>query len=575
MDSNNNEMLENVLSTGCRSFAELATTPWWTKTAVNPAVRFVQETVLRYREEAIRRAEFALTESIGRLSEHEDVYAHLSSIYVCLGKRLHPVALHNHGYEMIEDVEFGENCMVARVAEEQRTRYAPDVRREERYWEISPSTKSELTVPIIWEGELLGVINLESRVIDGLKSASAAVEAAIPSMVADLLVLKACYAEDESFFPWHPETHGWDLADQLSQLLQGIAKALSGAAPKLSIWYPDWEKDQLYAYATFGFDWVYVDGQSLRLGQSQIGKALSSLPGSLEKLDISKFIRADKAVEMGIDEAWVMPIYQEGNDAVRPHAAITCYFSNNGRELDAVDENDRELAKEAMLGLSKLLTKMFAAYNKQRARVAAAVVSAVNDRCRLEPQRTRFEEWLNILNTILNHNCKVGSVFQLSGLDNLRCIASTGFYNDENWETRSVKLESHRYDFSTNDSSHTKVAFSLKGKALRRLDVGNSQEKGLPNGCPEIGNGMKNAEFVFGQNASNCSRQLLACAYAYKDRNIGVLRLVRGKKTRPFTSCDASLMETICAKYAPIPNARDLSWKDSGTVSDSATAHLA
>jgi hypothetical protein len=112
------------------------------------------------------------------------------------------------------------------------------------------------------------------------------------------------------------------------------------------------------------------------------------------------------------------------------------------------------------------------------------------------------------------------------------------------------------YSLTGTAFSHTVVAWKLEGVSLRRIRLGDPQEKGLPVETPEIADITKNAEFLIGQPvgvSGNSNRQLLACAFRWKGVKRGVVKLIRGTRTCPFTKCDAQLLSTLCTLYAPTP----------------------
>jgi sigma-B regulation protein RsbU (phosphoserine phosphatase) len=64
-------------------------------------------------------------------------------------------------------LRIGEQGMVGHVAATGRTRYAPDVAIDQFYIRCEPDARSELTVPLIHNGEVLGVFTASSRTLDG------------------------------------------------------------------------------------------------------------------------------------------------------------------------------------------------------------------------------------------------------------------------------------------------------------------------------------------------------------------------------------------------------------------------
>lgn len=521
-------------------------------TKINPAVRAAYAQLERCRAISISEAEYSLSEQIGRLAEHKDVYAHHAAIWLVQGDKLVSVATHNYCEDSEDEIPLSDHGMIAMVARSNDGEhyYASNVCEAEHYRSISSATRSELVVPIQWDNKTLAILNFESRRIDGLEKAMPLIESRIPAMIPDLLVLQASLAK-ESFNVWNPSVCGWDLSKLLNQLLQSTIKRLSGSSPKITIWYPDWEKDQLYAYATYGYDWEFVDGGKMKLSDSAIGRSLSRQRDGLVELDRTEFIRATKVSEMGIDEAWVFPIVV----SEKPIAAMTCYFTNPGKELDEVDLNDRALARQAIPELARIVAEIIEAYKVLRRNLACARIAALNRKFRDTPESIRFNEWLHSVIEVFDSKCCAGSAYNLSTPTTLSCVASTGFYDTDSG-TLSLDLFRHSYDLNNPTKSHTKSAFRLAGKSVRRLCVGDTQELAIPDDCPIVANFRVNSEFLHGLNSGCNDRQLLACAYKHNGKTAGVIRLARSTNSRQFTRCDAELLEAICQRFAPHPIVR-------------------
>jgi sigma-B regulation protein RsbU (phosphoserine phosphatase) len=64
-------------------------------------------------------------------------------------------------------LRIGEQGMVGHVAATGRSRYAPDVTRDPFYIRCEIETRSELTIPLIHQGEVVGVFTAESPKFDG------------------------------------------------------------------------------------------------------------------------------------------------------------------------------------------------------------------------------------------------------------------------------------------------------------------------------------------------------------------------------------------------------------------------
>jgi hypothetical protein len=345
--------------------------------------------------------------------------------------------------------------------------------------------------------------------------------------------------------------------------LQILGQELASVSAKLSIWYPDWEKECVFAYAVYGYDWAYVNGRSLHLHKSQIGKSLKQSGKRLVQLNIERFINKSKAADMAIDEAWAAPIHPGDILDETPLATLTCYFSNPGRKLDAIEKNDRELSKEAIGVLAKYLGFLIQAYKVHRQEYASAYVASVNFANRNNERGTRFEEWLTCLRSIFE--APAGSVFgyrKSRGI--LQCVATTGFHKNPTDETsrrvaRDFNLKKYTYNLLDDHKSHAREMFLSTDTTLRRLNVGHPQEKGLPEKVPIVADQRVNSEFIPGQplhaDRPN-ARQLLGRAFFDKGVKKGIVRLIRQTDKPPFTVCDAKLLETLSKSHAPAAKKR-------------------
>lgn len=56
--------------------------------------------------------------------------------------------------------------LVGRAFRKKETVYSPDVSQEQDYYKICETTQSELVIPLIYEGQILGVLNIESSQLD-------------------------------------------------------------------------------------------------------------------------------------------------------------------------------------------------------------------------------------------------------------------------------------------------------------------------------------------------------------------------------------------------------------------------
>jgi signal transduction histidine kinase len=88
--------------------------------------------------------------------------------------RLRPVALHGFAESVrAESVSIDEGISGA-VARSGRTEIVPDVTRDPRYVCVEPSTRSQVTIPIRFGGEVIGVVDVESPNVNAFTKDDAA-----------------------------------------------------------------------------------------------------------------------------------------------------------------------------------------------------------------------------------------------------------------------------------------------------------------------------------------------------------------------------------------------------------------
>ena len=214
-----------------------------------------------------------------------------------------PVAAYNAPELFIDrDVqEFGSG-IVGRVAYSGSPYLANDVTDERHaslYLADVPSTRSELSVPLVFSGELLGVLNIEANYRNAFSIFD--VNLAISEgmrLITDLLVLEASESAEE-ITQWHPLRHGWQLTPYLDSLCDAIAKALPTlhGSPSIgcSVWALDAAKESVSILGTARFDFEYVAERSLGVATSHIGNAILALLNESEK----KGMECDRIVHPG------------------------------------------------------------------------------------------------------------------------------------------------------------------------------------------------------------------------------------------------------------------------------------
>lgn len=83
----------------------------------------------------------------------------------------------------LHEVKPGEG-IVGRVAMTHHAVYVPDVQRDPQYIHVYQGMRSEIAVPILLKGQLLGVLNIESAIVDAFKDSHIAILQALAEQAA-------------------------------------------------------------------------------------------------------------------------------------------------------------------------------------------------------------------------------------------------------------------------------------------------------------------------------------------------------------------------------------------------------
>lgn len=197
-------------------------------------------------------------------------------------KDFFPVAAYNAPeleiYRSVGDPEMG---IVGHVIECGEPYLANDVSEEPHskiYREDVPSTRSEMAVPILANGAVVGVFNLEANYKHAFTRIDMmSLEAESTRLLSDMLILSSSTSKQASS-AWHPSSDGWQLRTYLDRFCNAIATSLPTVhgSPSIgtSVWAFDSAKGLLSVIGTARFDFEYVSERALRLDQSHVGKAI-------------------------------------------------------------------------------------------------------------------------------------------------------------------------------------------------------------------------------------------------------------------------------------------------------------
>jgi GAF domain-containing protein len=511
-------------------------------------------------DEARRCARDHAAEIVGRLAEEKGILSSTSILFFVTERRTLKVAVLYNACRG-EDWEMGvdEQGIVPYVARTGNPYLLPDTALDQDglYIEENATTRCELAIPIKKDGEVLGVLNLEADSPGAFSQETLErVRWRIDALVPHLLVLRALEPTSQHRCPWHPFVHGWDLQKLFQRLCDAFAEVLGREAAKCTIWYADQPKQDLFAYATYGYDWEFRDQKTLSISGSNLGRMMGQCSSEVITYIPSEeewFVEREKAQSLKIETGLMTTIMSEEYGDKYVVGCVNVY-------LDKVEEpemyGDREsLVREALPEFARILQEIVSAYMHQRVQVALSVLSLEIGKRPTCTLKALMERWIFKVCEVLQ--TPAGSLY---GVDaegkELLCLASTGFRRvvegmpqgiderDDTVEDRRISLKVAR--------GHTLSAFRQGGRPVRRNRIGFPGEQGIPPDCPEAG-GQSDPEFICGERfevGEQSKRRFLGCAVMKGEVPIGVLRVVRQQLSIPFTRCDERMIEAICKEFA-------------------------
>ena len=443
----------------------------------------------------------------------------------------------------------GERGIVPHVAETAIGYCTNDVKADPNFVRCIEETQSELAVPVkTLDGTVVGVLNLESRHPDTFRPAQIEeLQVAAAALVPHLLVLSS-----PGECRWHPEVHGWDLSEIFQRFCHVVAEVLNGSDSEdttaVTIWSPDWAKQEVFASATNGYDIEYINELTLHM-ESFTGQVASSPRGTVWDTTPEKapgFCRYDKADQSGMRRILAAPIYLPSNSPTDGGAATlnVYFFSERTESLTSLHGVIRQLSEE--------IGRIIADYRTQRVRLATAYLKQ-----QLLNQSLSSEAALQTIESFLK------SVFQADGCSifacqpdqrRLVCVATTGLDDagaPASWgESSGLATRMPYYDLDKDPGFTTYLALHC-GIPARKNDVLSETEQGLPEGFPSKPLNKFREKFA---RSETDHRRFLGIGVGLPHESLcreeavlGVLRLNRASDSRPFTWDDESLLKEIAA----------------------------
>jgi hypothetical protein len=494
------------------------------------------------RREARARAEQRLTVLVAELGERFGATS--AWLFDRRGNALEAIITHRTRMRHLV-LHLGERGIVPHVAATRTGYQTNNTAADPYYLDSIPATRSELAVPVLaLDGELLGVLNLESRLADAFRPAQLEeLQAAASVLIPHLRVLAAL---DEC--PWHPEVHGWDLTALFERFCHAVVRGLNQPdeedTASCTIWYADWAKDELFVYATSGYDMEYLNQLTLP-ARSFTGRVAASPPGTVwdtTPAEAPDFRRPDKAEQTGVRRILAAPIYlPDEAPPARGVSTLNLYFF--------ADRPDASLpGPDLVRVLAERVGRLIARFRDQRRKLATASLHQ-----NLLVEAPSSEAGFRIVRDVLRQ------VFDADGCTifahdpgerRLYCATTTGL--DEpgppgpGGEPGGGAGGEAFYDLDGDDGFTTYLARHC-GRGVRKNDVLSSTEKGLPGDFPP--QPLNKYREQFARSETDHRRFLgVGCGLrgaASAGDVLGVFRLNRASSSRPFTWCDETLLEDL------------------------------
>lgn len=445
-------------------------------------------------------------------------------------------------------------ALVARTGEEYLSNdVSEDFRKGKPYLRISPHTQSELAVPLFDpdEDKVIGAYNLESDERGAFTEAQArelrrsAALLSVPLLVLRDLHHTAAKTEKpaaEGGWGWHPEVHGWSPGRIIERFCRAVVARLAmpgGTRPSCCVWYADPLTQLCWALGTCGYDYEFLHqctlGPDSAVARTAASDARCVFRGTTEAMGFS--CRA-KARRVGVHRVVLTPLRAEGIEPFRGTLAIY------GFEKDTVLPSDdlvRWLAKQAE-DLVQTLHRQRAVFAKGHFRARLATSALIRPSSRLFRQA---------LVNVLPHDATSIYVHETASAfphrdekGELERVYAAGFELPLLPKADKVPLEPPtreqksisaycavhpgvpvRINFGEQDPIYQQPSHPPKPDPERfeRLDVREAHER------RRLGIGVPSA---WSENVS-----------------LGVLRLYRSGKGRPFTDADGRLLQAIVASY--------------------------
>jgi hypothetical protein len=422
-----------------------------------------------------------------------------------------------------------------RVVEDQKGDFANDITKLRGYWELDPDTKSELAVPLFDQdgregGKIIGVYNLESKDREAFFPALVhELQRNAALLTVHLLVLRDWYGRKHGTRPWvwHPEVHGWHPGKLMDRFCHMVVKGASRRGekePVCSAWNAD--PQRCWVLGNSGYDYDFCSRHVLP-AESATGRVAAAgergvLRGSPEEVG---FLYLSKAERMGVKRAQIVSL-RRLKEAVR--GTLNLY---------ALDEKTALPTDGGMRWLARQAEGLLATVNRQRETFGKAYVHGqLVKSASPSPDPEVFRRAL--MKVLPSHALSIFLPATGEGRHVLKPIDSTGFVDD------SLPLSDVSFEYKgggQREESITAHCFTHPGGPVRinfPSDFKRNPDVPPPaKAYPE--------RIVYRDDDRVRRRRLGIGVIGSNNKSLGVIRLYRSSKGRPFTDADGRLLQAI------------------------------
>lgn len=448
--------------------------------------------------------------------------------------------------------QFRDRSFVWRVFLEKNGDFTNDVSKISQYMPWDDGTKSELAVPLFDEdgvegGKVIGVYNLEADHENAFFPAYVhELQRNVTLLTVHLLVLRDWYqrSPDSDPWVWHPEPHGWNPGKLLQRFCRAVvrgAKPGGKRQPVCAIWNAD--PNYAWCLANSGLDYEFQAEQVLpsQSATAQVAAAPARCirRGNAQEL---RCINRDKLDGLGVTEGYIASL-RRLDASVR--GTLNLYALDKATVLPPEKSGVEWLAQQA--------EDLLATLNRQREAFAKAYVhSQLTKSATAVPSAHIFRRAvMKVLPadamTIFIPDAVTGPADAARPV-RLMAIDTTGLMHAKDGKPAQTDDVSFQVCGGGQQEESLTAWCYVHADRLLRLNVPSDRTSGRYADLPSPSTNFPEI-LVYGDADPENRRRL---GVAVKDPvgdlgAVGVIRMYRSSKGRPFTEADARLLYAIAS----------------------------